>query len=478
MTFNPSERKDRWSKTYAVNSHSSSKQSRSASPTKRFPRPLSTSNSSSTIADPGISSRVSAHIANVYQIRPSSTRSPIMPAPEKDILPSPSHNGLAKVYGSVLQSKDTLSSYACSKCSTVFSPDATIYPDPRPSTSLSSHSFLCRPCFIENGGTKGICPGCSRPVLTIKTEGQFIETAGIYWHKKCFNCDGCSKNVGNSPFVDLLGRPSCADCFAACLNRRTPRKSATASPISNIGGMSIGSKSREGSPAIDELEIRLGIMKAKSPSPEPTSRAGRTSSPANKHSPLRTHIPHRSFSPASSSRAHDHTFQSPPYPITGSGLRPSTPDLVSDVSDTATHSSGPDSPPGLAELSSDFQYGGNQTRTNLLRDFADTDLKENYPSTPTKVLPTVSFKAIPPSSNCARCHDNLFAVNTSSYYVTLPDDLDPNSIKTFHAECFRCSVCDRPFAEKGKIQAPYTRGERGPCHLEVSNALSVIYMLT
>lgn len=78
--------------------------------------------------------------------------------------------------------------------------------------------------------------------------------------------------------VDLMGRPSCAECFDNCLKRSPGRVSATNSPrrpydspeprdksIGNIGGLrGDRGKSREGSPAIEELEQRLGIIKSRS----------------------------------------------------------------------------------------------------------------------------------------------------------------------------------------------------------------------
>lgn len=193
---------------------------------------------------------------------------------ENDILPSfsPHDPTLSKVYGSLLQPKETLPLHSCTHCSTVFPPDATIYPDPDPS---KTNSFLCRPCFTTHGGSKGLCPACSRPVLTLKAEGGFIQSGGQYWHKRCYNCAACFKNIGDAPMVDLFGRPSCVDCFDNCLKRdpTTPKKerpSNNNSPISsNPGGLnsSKGRKSRESSPTIDELEQRLGIVKSRESSP-------------------------------------------------------------------------------------------------------------------------------------------------------------------------------------------------------------------
>ena len=291
--------------------------SSSGSPTKRFPRPTNQKPLSVSL-----DKRVSEHIA-------SSTSHPRPPSPlkhsatavhddispdvnpEEGILPNlNSGSRLAKAYGSVLQPKETLSTFICALCSAPFPPDATIYPDPtsiRPGLPIedvgSGSRFLCRPCFTANGGSKGDCPACGKPVLILKSEGGFVETSGKVWHKRCFCCEGCFKNIGDRPMVDLLGRPSCADCFETCLKRtpgNTPRKpthSDSQEDRSNLGGTKRTSKSREGSPALEELEMRLGI-KSRDSTPVKDTRSARflnhgsspsvqtPTSPPSTHSPL------------------------------------------------------------------------------------------------------------------------------------------------------------------------------------------------
>ena len=157
--------------------------------------------------------------------------------------------------------------HSCAICDAPFLPDSTIYPDPNDPTGTR---FLCRICFTENGGSRGICAACGRPVLALKSEGTFVTAADKVWHNKCFTCDGCSKRIGDAPMVDLLGKPSCVDCFDNCLkrDRNTPKKNdiSHTDKSSNLGGLKSG-KSREGSPAIEELEQRLGITKSRESSP-------------------------------------------------------------------------------------------------------------------------------------------------------------------------------------------------------------------
>ncbi|TBU64934.1 hypothetical protein BD310DRAFT_866409 [Dichomitus squalens] len=274
----------------------------SASPTKRFPRP--TNQKPLTVS---LDRRVSEHIATSTSVqRPPSPlkHSTTLPYddniasevnPEEGILPNlNSGSRLAKVYGSVLQPKETLSSFICALCSAPFPPDATIYPDPtsiRPGLPIddvgSGTRFLCRPCFTANGGSKGDCPACGKPVLILKSEGGFVEASGKVWHKRCFCCEGCFKNISDHPMVDLLGRPSCADCFDTCLKRtpgNTPRKPRGDEPFeerSNLGGTKRTSRSREGSPALEELELRLGIRSRDSTPVKTESRGAKFINPAS-----------------------------------------------------------------------------------------------------------------------------------------------------------------------------------------------------
>ncbi|KAH9898528.1 hypothetical protein C8Q73DRAFT_639960 [Cubamyces lactineus] len=316
---------DPWSKTYVTREKAAPKpiprtntgqsSSASTSPVKRFPRPETQKPTAVTL-----DRRVSAHIASSTSVvRPPSPLKQSTSAsheddlasanPEEGILPNlNSGSRLAKVYGSVLQTKETLSTFICALCSSPFPPDATIYPDPtsiRPGLPIedvgSGTRFLCRPCFTANGGSKGDCPSCGKPVLILKSEGGFVETSGKVWHKRCFCCEGCFKNIGDTPMVDLLGRPSCADCFESCLTRpsgTTPRRRVDSDEgRSNLGGTKRTNREREGSPALEELELRLGI-RSRDNTPAAESRGARflnnTSSPSmqtptsppSAHSPL------------------------------------------------------------------------------------------------------------------------------------------------------------------------------------------------
>ena len=327
---------DRWSQTYVARDKSPDRRppshdptssisttttgepqpARSVSPTKRFPRPdLGTrTHTSQPLAD-----RVTEHITSTTSYRSSSplkycsTAEDVPSSPtarvESGILPSPDKSELSKVYGSVLQPKESLATHSCAICSSTFPPDATIYPDPN--ASAMSSRFLCRPCFTANGGSRGDCPACHRPVLILKSEGGFVENSGRVWHKRCFSCESCFKNIGDMPMVDLIGRPSCVECFDNCLKKSPGRDSAKTSPrrpfdspdttmekTSNIGGLRGDRKSREGSPAIEELEQRLGIVKSRESSPALEELSQRLSAVSGrtptKDTPSRSSIAQRS----------------------------------------------------------------------------------------------------------------------------------------------------------------------------------------
>ena len=263
---------------------------------RRFPRTVNAQITGSTLLD----NRITNHIASISSQPASPLKSIITgPIPESGILPSlaPNETTLSKVYGSVLQPKESLVTHSCATCATPFLPDATIYPDPSLSTSEEPR-FLCRQCFIISGGSKGLCPNCNKPVTILKAEGGFVYAADKYWHKKCFNCEGCSKNIGNSPMVDLLGRPSCPECFDTCLSRepRTPKQT-----VENTGKMNNSlerrnfkgwdpsanglNKFQDSSPAIEELEQRLGIERSRESSPAIEELSQRLSSIGRSHQP-------------------------------------------------------------------------------------------------------------------------------------------------------------------------------------------------
>ncbi|KAF8295727.1 hypothetical protein DL93DRAFT_785970 [Clavulina sp. PMI_390] len=268
---------------------------RSTSLTKspsRFPRPMGGYGASSAPTSPSSSntlSRMSAHINASTTPRSTSplknqftgARTEADYAAE-DITVVKSHitGSLVKVHGSILERPESLANFACYECLLKFTPDATIYPSP-----TDEGKFLCRDCFESHDESiKGVCEECHKPILALTKEegGKPIENAGRLWHGACFRCKACDKDIRRNPMVDILGRPCCEDCFDDCLQHGSPspapqrtRTKSWSEPEDNSSSRSIGGKSREGTPVMEELSKRLGL----SPSPPPSTKETVTTPP-------------------------------------------------------------------------------------------------------------------------------------------------------------------------------------------------------
>ncbi|KAF9518249.1 hypothetical protein BS47DRAFT_1389177 [Hydnum rufescens UP504] len=251
-----------------------------AKSTARFPRPKN-----STLSHPinfegqsRMLNRVSAHITTVTSRPTSPLKNQVLS--DKDpsdgtIVKSHITGSLVKVYGSVLGRPGSLPSMQCHTCSQVFLPDATIYPSP-----TLPDTYLCRECFeSDEGASRGTCEACHKPVFgLLKVEGgPPVENAGRIWHASCFRCNGCEKDIAASPMVDILGRPCCESCFDQCLEKGSPSPAPKRSRVKSIdkdnyvGTVKRGGKesmgSREGSPVMDELSKRLGLVPSPNSSP-------------------------------------------------------------------------------------------------------------------------------------------------------------------------------------------------------------------
>lgn len=568
--------KDRWSQTYVAKASTPSALHTRVVPQHSSP-PLRHRGLQS---DPALASRVSEHIASATNStsRPSSplkssslSEDAILSAP--DVIISPHSSELSKVYGSVLQPKETLESFHCHVCSEQFTPDATIYPHPKDTTG---ERYLCRSCFSQNGGSRGNCVQCARPVLLLKSEGGFVEKAGQVWHKKCFLCSGCGKNVGDNPTVDLLGRPSCAECFDTCLTRRdSPGKlktPITKGDVDNTKGqlkstsISTPPKARKGSSTIEELEQVLGIRRTQSsldtshdrtvppdvasaplpgasplssssspifgdslkrptPTSEPDSISPSrlNSTPSRPASKIPTKVTpdaieavkRRFLKPTKSPS--ENNVQAPATPIrdrrligdalqtptkssvrysdfrlrhkgSASSIRTdrdsmlslssvvSMPSLTSDLSDTATVSSGPSSPPSLSGEQEDSASFLSSSSASGLSTNSGSSNARNHSSEPFDIYtkPTISNNehGQPPSdAKCAKCTLPLFDVAHGGRYVSVPEPSSTGSLpRKYHADCFRCRICNGLFEERETGRAVFVRGIKGACHLDCAPA--------
>src|SRR5262245_50673228 len=119
---------DKWSKTYTaregrrpataatsgMNPCSSDVPKPPSSPTKRFPRPITDSFGGGNLGTQMLGKRVSAHIASATVQQPSSPpkhANTLNYPPEAGVLPIPNSASLSKVYGSVLQPKESLTTH-------------------------------------------------------------------------------------------------------------------------------------------------------------------------------------------------------------------------------------------------------------------------------------------------------------------------------------------------------------------------------
>lgn len=401
--------------------------------------------------------------------------------PASDILPSFSAHEptLSKVYGSVLQPKETLPLHSCAICQAVFPPDSTLYPNPSDPSDVKS--FLCRQCFTVSGGSKGNCPSCSRPVLALKAEGGFVQSGGKYWHKQCFNCMSCFKNIGGTPMVDLFGRPSCADCFDNCLKRdhpATPKKNRTSANNSpNLGARlssSYGSQSREGSPMLEELEQRLGIVRSRESTP-----AACDSVHSAHRSPIRS-ISARGESP--SLRPGDNLDAKSPQLSSRSSRKTYTLDSPSQRSISATVRSTSDckivKEPRNGVQSPDTSSLDLSDLSTVLFKEASSNLSSKTsnmqdPFTHSDPSPSTKIKSI-----CNKCEQPILNARQGGQFVTIPGTDENDSPKLYHNDCFKCSVCERPINDSRKGQASFALPSVGPCHIHVSVTIYITKKLS
>lgn len=540
---------DRWTRTYVKQSAPSApfttnvRQAASAFEGRQpvDPRPTPNNRPQSCIRNhltgTTLDSRVTSHIHSSLAERTSpSTKDETKPTEceylQEDIFTNPYTSTLSKAYGSVLQSKETLKSFACVLCSKHFPPDATIYPDPAyPSTTTR---FMCKPCFVHNGGTKGDCVECGRPVLTLANEGGFVQNAGRFWHSLCFRCDGCFKDISGSPMVDLLGRPSCEACFDTCLKRpssdsprslRTSKSTDRLDRVSNIGGLK--GTSREASPAIEELHQRLGIKSREaSPMPERVFRANAQTKDASPSltelSQRLTGILHDEYPSAGARRAARTSVSgilprstdcSPTRMLQSRQIKKQSSSTTIDalvsralVDNEHTNLQANTTVPPFRSISPSISTYSNSPNLlpmtpDLLSDFSDSRTMSSapstpssssppvvsamqfYPKTPTKTpnkTPTKTSELVgksasrplvvdSPNTPCAGCSKPLYRQKNGGKFVTVPEQSSKCvPPKSYHVDCFRCAACNKAFEEAKGGKTVFVRSSSGYCHVEVS----------
>ncbi|KAG8918828.1 hypothetical protein FRC01_001631, partial [Tulasnella sp. 417] len=398
---------------------------------------------SSATLSPEVARSFSSATLSPEVLRTSMSQPPRTPSPFKSIAgsylnpdsPDPTivlnmdkaGGSLAKVYGTILQPTETLASFVCSGCGDGFPPDTTIYP-----SLTNSKEFFCRPCFELNGGSRGLCQSCGREVLRLKAEGGFVENSGRVWHSKCFRCEGCGREIGTRPMVDVLGRPCCDDCFDDCLKRgrgssartsrnpspaskavgmtnapKSPRPGsgeATLSPPGNPGGLRKSSSQpglSETHPVVEELARRIGSSpsrkETREPSPAPRATPRRDNGEADdRPSPFQRSITERlaalSSPPTFSPR--DAVDALPPPPSNGTPKRFAAADFGAPPLPKATTNSAVSSTLSLATASP--RSPSRSPLPGTTRELPETPAAKNSSTTttPTQSKPRDSLSSV------------------------------------------------------------------------------------
>ncbi|KAG0257848.1 hypothetical protein DFQ27_004918 [Actinomortierella ambigua] len=209
--------------------------------------------------------------------------------------------------------------------------------------------IYCEKCYVERF-TKGTCPTCYKPVMS-KTD-IFVTHENRSWHKSCFVCFNCRKDVSSRPMVDLRKRPCCEHCLMA-------QAGSAQSPLSERSTDALHSATTAASPA-------LSIPS--SPSPTSTSSSsGPAFAPASpvtlSHSSSTSSNYRQDFSSTGKAVAHAHGH----HDYVG-GISSSYPGMGRLQADDFTQESA-----GSASASASARMGGNTSVSPFVKD-------EVYPS--------------------------------------------------------------------------------------------------
>ncbi|KAJ3018980.1 hypothetical protein NUW54_g206 [Trametes sanguinea] len=81
-----------------------------------------------------------------------------------------------------------------------------------------------------------------------------------------------------------------------------------------------------------------------------------------------------------------------------------------------------------------------------------------------------------PDARCARCNLPLFSRKDGGKFVTVPEQPSSTGVppKTYHASCFRCTVCDKLFQDSEGGRAVFVRSPKGACHVQCAPPEKII----
>ena len=150
----------------------------------------------------------------------------------------------------------------------------------------------------------------------------------------------------------------------------------------------------------------------------------------------------------------------------------SIPSLASDHSDTATISSGPSSPPPSLSGEQEDLFG--LSSLSLSSSLSERSIKPVSSNTRSPDLkrgtrPSKHLCAQPASRRkVSKMHSLLCStVKHGGKYVSVPEPSSTGSSpRMYHADCFRCRICNGLFEGKEAGRAVFVRGVRGACHLK------------
>ncbi len=102
--------------------------------------------------------------------------------------------------------KIPLTLHSCAICALVFSPDATIYPNISSNQLKNNHSSVSL-ALQKTEALKGLVPPALDQYLPLKAKEHIFNREGATGTSNATTVAGCFKNIGDTPMVDLLGRP-------------------------------------------------------------------------------------------------------------------------------------------------------------------------------------------------------------------------------------------------------------------------------
>jgi hypothetical protein len=262
----------------------------------------------------------------------------------------------------------------------------------------------------------------------------------------------------------------------------TPTRIGRITPRSSIGT----SLRNDGSPkpteeAVEEMKNRFLRGRSSPPTtplrgPLPSTPSSAAASPSVRSTQLRDGGTPGSASKIPLSVLRSRTTSTPipqvgllPFEKDREHEAPSTPDLVSDVSDTVSVSSRSDVDSPLQVNAETDVFGGDDVRTRGQLEKKETTSQKRPSLTPleTSMVPI----SIADNAPCARCSRPLLSRKGGGRWVTVPG-IDGGEAEKYHVDCFRCTVCEGVFKEAGRDgergQAAFIRGREGVCHVDVS----------